>query len=56
MLCRCFSLLVLGSPGICLKIGLGRETFSSENNKSVRLILLGSPVRTLQEDYPETAW
>ena len=24
---------------ICLKIGLGRETFSSENNKSVRLIL-----------------
>ena len=24
---------------ICLKIGLGRETLSSENNKSVRLIL-----------------
>ena len=24
---------------ICLKIGLSRETFSSENNKSVRLIL-----------------
>ena len=25
---------------ICLKIGLGRETFSCENHKSVRLILL----------------